>query len=58
MNLTKYTKAELIGKLKSQKENIKNHPNWFTNILGYLLLIKSFLLYIRVCTRWTDQYTC
>lgn len=46
MNLQKYTKAELITKLK----DIKNNPETNYNLLTYLYLIKSFILKITFLT--------
>ena len=47
MNLNKFTKAELISKLKNlQIQN--NHKNLFNKILNYILLFKSFLIKITL----------
>jgi hypothetical protein len=40
MNLNKFTKAELISKIK----NIKNNPENQSKLFTYLLIIKSFIV--------------
>lgn len=40
MNLNKFTKAELISKIKG----MKNNPETNNKILSYLFIIKSFII--------------
>jgi hypothetical protein len=45
INEFKYTKAELISKIQGLN---KNKPEYFTNFLGTILLLKNFLLKITL----------
>src|SRR5579859_6118375 len=48
-NINKYTKAELISKIKGLKsENTNNNSSLFTNLMNFLLLFKSFILKITL----------
>jgi hypothetical protein len=48
MNLNKYTKAELISKIKGLKQNNESKDSILSNIMTTLLLFKSFLLKITL----------
>jgi len=49
MNLKKFTKAELISKLKTQKSDL-NNPNQtlFSNVMNIILYFKAFILKITL----------
>jgi hypothetical protein len=46
-NLKKYTKAELISKIKGLNNN---NPTLFSKLLGFMLLFKNILLKLTFLT--------
>jgi hypothetical protein len=48
MNLNKYTKAELISKLKNKRLEIQNSNSNSEGIISKLLLFKSIILKITL----------
>jgi hypothetical protein len=48
MNLNKYTKAELISKLKNKRLEIQNSNSITEGIISKLLLFKSLILKITL----------